>query len=246
LAEPIPKIREKAFVAGATGYTGREAVRVLAEKGVPTVGHVRPDSPRIHDWRRRFAQMGASVDETAWELKAMTETFSRLRPAYIFSLLGTTRSRIQQVAAAGKDPKSQDYEAVDYGLAAMMIAAAQAAGIQPVFVYLSAAGVTPKAASPYYRARFKLEQELISSGLPYIIARPSFIIGPDRDEKRLGEIYGARLLDLLLSLAGLLGLKKLNARYRSTGNTVLAAALARLALDPDSAGKIFESENLRK
>ena len=35
---------EIAFVAGATGYTGREVVRLLAERGVRTLAHVRPDS----------------------------------------------------------------------------------------------------------------------------------------------------------------------------------------------------------
>ena len=38
--------KELFFVVGATGYTGREVVRLLREKRIPTVAHVRPDSPR--------------------------------------------------------------------------------------------------------------------------------------------------------------------------------------------------------
>ena len=245
MTEALERISDQALVAGATGFTGREVVRVLVEKGVPTIAHLRPDSTRLKEWTERFQKMGAEVDNTAWELTAMTGTFARLRPAYIFSLLGTTRARVKQVARSGKDPKTQDYGAVDYGLAALLINAAKAAGIKPVFVYLSAAGTNAKSGSPYYQARWKLEQELIKSGLFYVIARPSFIIGPDRDEKRAGEIYGARTLDLLLALAGIFGLKKMNGRYRSTSNTILAQALVRLALDPNCANKIFESEELR-
>ena len=50
-----------AFVAGATGYTGREVVRVLLERGVRTVAHVRPDSPHVDEWRSRFEAQGAAV-----------------------------------------------------------------------------------------------------------------------------------------------------------------------------------------
>src|SRR5215208_1501420 len=60
-----------AFVAGATGYTGREVVRQLVERGVRAVAHVRPDSPRLAEWRERFAELGAEVDATPWEEPAM-------------------------------------------------------------------------------------------------------------------------------------------------------------------------------
>ena len=56
-----------AFVAGATGYTGREVVRLLSGRGVRTVAHVRPDSPRVEEWRRRFETEGAAVDVTPWD-----------------------------------------------------------------------------------------------------------------------------------------------------------------------------------
>ena len=50
--------------------------------------------------------------------------------------------------------------------------------------------------------------------------------------------------DGLLSLAGLLGAKKLKARYGSTTNARLANALVRLALDPNAEDGVFESEEL--
>ena len=83
----------RVFVAGATGYTGREVVRRCAELGAETVAHVRPDSARIHEWERRFGALGARVDATPWELQAMCATLVRLRPTHVFALLGTTRAR---------------------------------------------------------------------------------------------------------------------------------------------------------
>jgi len=236
---------EKAFIAGATGYTGQNVVRVLAERKIAAVAHVRPDSASLDQWRKKFQSPGAEVDTTPWEESALTETFARLKAAIIFALLGTTRERMKAVAAHGQDPKSADYEAVDYGLTAMLIRAATAANISPRFVYLSAIGVKPGAASPYYQARYKAETELRDSGLPYTIARPSFISGPDR-EGRPTERLASSALDGVLSFAGALGAKKLRDRYLSLTGRELAGILVRLALDPDAENQVFETDGLRQ
>lgn len=235
---------EAAFVAGATGFTGREVVRLLVERGVPTVAHVRPDSPRLEEWKGRFSGVGAEVDATAWDKAAMMETMLRIRPAYVFALLGTTRARMHAVARSGEDPATQSYEEVDYGLTALLIEAVKQTGLSPRVVYLSAAGVKETSRSAYYRARVKAEALLRSSGLPYTIARPSIITGPGRDDNRPLETVGAAVGDRLLSVAGLLGARRLKARYASTTNLRLAGALVRLALDPKAENRIFESEEL--
>ena len=79
-----------AFVAGATGYTGREVVRLLVEKGVPAIAHIRPDSNRMEEWKERFGALGAEFDVTPWEEAAMTQTMARVKPSFVFALLGTT------------------------------------------------------------------------------------------------------------------------------------------------------------
>ncbi len=234
-----------AFVAGATGYTGQAVVRSLVEWGIPTVAHVRPDSPRLGEWQKKFIEMGAQTDCTRWDLKAMTETMQQLQPAYVFSLLGTTRKRIKQASRTGQDPRANNYEAVDYLLTAQLIQAAVKSGAGPRLIYLSASGVKPNSASAYYRARVKAEMEVRVSGLPYIIARPSIISGSGREESRPLERVSAVMLDGFLAVLGLLGAKKLKARYSSNTSTVLGQALVRLARDPDGANKVFESEDLR-
>lgn len=233
-----------AFVAGATGFTGREVVKSLRSKGVKTVAHVRPDSARLQEWRVRFEEQGAAVDATAWSVDALGETFRKLRPTVIFALLGTTRNRMGQAAKEGKGRESADYEAVDYGMTKMLMDAAVAAGIRPRFVYLSASGSGPRAAGAYMKARWKTESALRSSGLPFTIARPAFIAGDGRDDSRPFEKVGAAFFDTALNIAGAVGAKKLSERYRSISNVTLAGALVRLALDPVAENQVVERESL--
>ena len=141
-----------AFVAGATGFTGREVVRVLRARGVRTLAHVRPDSPQLGGWRERFAALGAETDTTPWEAAAMSARLRDLAPTLVFALLGTTRSR-------GRVDGST-YESVDYGLTVLLLEAAASAAARtgaetaaPRFVYLSSAGVAPGAKSAYFAAR---------------------------------------------------------------------------------------------
>jgi uncharacterized protein YbjT (DUF2867 family) len=232
-----------AFVAGATGYTGREVVRVLRAQGIATVAHVRPDSSRLAGWRTRLAALGATVDATPWEPAALAATLAALKPGIVFALLGTTRERARR--AMKERGRDEGYEAVDYGLSVMLLQAAVGCGSTPRFVYLSAAGARDGAASAYLAVRGRVEREVAASGLPYVIARPSFITGPDRDEFRLGERIGANLTDAALALAGLAGASGLRARYRSTTNVALAEALVRLGRATRAPNRVFESEELR-
>lgn len=229
-----------AFVAGATGYTGREVVRALREREVRTVAHVRPDSSRLEEWRARFEELGAEVDTTPWDAEAMAACLKELAPGQVFSLLGTTRKRARASGAA-----DESYETVDYGLTALLIDAAAAAGSQPRFVYLSSAGVKPGSRNRYLAARARAESRLRESGLPFTIARPSFITGPGRDDSRPGERAAATVADGLLAGVALFGGRKLRRRWRSTTNTVLADGLVRLAFDDGAANAVVESEGLR-
>ena len=219
-------------------------VRELAGRGGRTVAHVRPDSPRVAEWRQRFAGIGAETDTTPWSAEAMAGTLARLAPTHVFALLGTTRARMRQAAAhAGA---AESYETVDYGLTSLLLRAAVTAGTTPRFIYLSSAGVHGATRNAYLAVRWRAEQELQASGLPYVIARPNFITGPDRDERRPLERAGAAVVDVALDVAGMLGARRARDRYRSTTAPVLARALVRLGLDPTAANRVVESEGLRE
>jgi uncharacterized protein YbjT (DUF2867 family) len=240
MSAPTPAV---AWVAGATGYTGREVVARACALGRRVHAHVRPDSPRLEAHRERFESLGAIVEATPWERGALATRLAEVQPTEIYALLGTTQARARAAAKSGAPPA--DYAAVDVGLTLMLYRACEDAGIRPRFVYLSALGAGPKASTAYMRARWEVEAALRAGGLPYTIVRPSFISGPDREERRLGERVGATVGDALLGVVGALGGAKIRDRFRSIDAAGLARALVDLAVDPATAGAIIEADGLR-
>ena len=232
-----------AFIAGATGYTGRHVTDRLAREGVRAVAHVRPDSAALGAWTARFTAAGASVDATPWT-DEMARTMARLRPDFVFALLGTTRARAARDERA--TGKAAGYEAVDYGLTALLLHAVRAAAIRPRFVYLSSIGAREQSANPYLAVRGRFERELQESGLPYLIVQPSFISGSDRDERRVVERMGSIALDALLGVAALTGARALHDRWATLTGDALAAGMVRLALDAPDGCAIVDAADVRR
>jgi uncharacterized protein YbjT (DUF2867 family) len=233
----------RAFVAGATGYTGREVVHELARRGVSVVAHVRPDSPRLEYWQHRFGNERVTVDTSPWLLTALEAAFALHNPTHIFALLGTTRARAK---AAAKEGREESYQSVDYGLSATLINAARTCAPAAHFIYLSSIGVSNTAQTAYLQVRSRLETELKDSGLHFIIARPAFITGTDREEFRLGERVGARVFDFALKTAAAIGLRSVRERFATMSGKQLARALVNAALDPACVDLTLEVARLRQ
>jgi uncharacterized protein YbjT (DUF2867 family) len=232
----------RAFVAGATGYVGNAVVRLLRKQGIETIAHIRPDSSRLQSHRAAFEEIGATVDTTAWDLSAMQKTMGDLKPDLVFCCIGTTRKRKQ----VSDTPELETYDAVDYGLTALLVRACVDAEISPRFVYISSVGTQEGSPSSYIQARWKAEQEIIDSGLPYTIARPSFIAGPNRPERRVAELASSVVSDLLLAGVGLLGFTGLRDKFKSMTDVELASALIALALDDDYAYETVDGRVLHE
>jgi uncharacterized protein YbjT (DUF2867 family) len=232
-----------AFIAGATGYTGQQLTRQLAARKVRTVAHVRPDSSALSRLRSEFTAYGAQVDTTPWNEDALVKTLLALAPTHIFYVIGTTRKRGKE--AAKNRGAVENYETVDYGLAAMLMRALARTTLKPRFIYLSSVGVSKNAKGGYLRARYKAEQELQASGLEWIIARPAFITGEEREEWRPAERIGGKLFDAVLSAVSALGAKDLANRYASLNSEQLARALIYFGIDAAGANVIVDAANLR-
>ncbi len=234
----------RAFVFGATGYSGQAVVERLLELGVETIAHVRHDSPKLDAWKDYFKSKGAIVDATPWQIESMSETLGSFAPKAMFCLIGTTSARRRQLKRLGKDPRSASYEAVDFGLTDLLVKAAVASQVEPRFVYLSAVGTGPKALTAYMKARYKAEMAIINSGLPYTIIRPSFIAGKDREGRR-SEYLFAQAVDKMLIIPARLGASNLVAKYASVDGKTLAKALVKAAFSPEYVDKILQGTELR-
>lgn len=216
---------QTAFVVGATGYVGRQVVRMLCEQGVRTIAHIRPTSSQLGEWQQRFVEHGAEIEIAPWNEDAIRAALARHAPTLVFALLGTTRTQARAEGLQGNI-----YEAVDYRLSKMLLDASVLLPSKPRFIYLSAIGASEEARSAYMRVRGRIERELGASGLSYLSAQPALIVGHDRDQDRRMERWGAAIGDGALSLAARLGGRRLQERYQSTSATQLAEALVRLSL----------------
>lgn len=227
------------FVAGATGYTGRAVVATLRAHGVPVLAHVRPDSASAAEWRARFEALGAEVDETPWDATALEARLAFRQPGAVFALLGTTRTRAKREGIADA------YETIDYGLTAMLLRAASAAGNAPRFIYLSALGAREDTRNAYLAARGKLERELRASPLPYLIVRPAFITGSDREESRPMERIASPIIDAVLAVVGALGGGTMRDRYGSLSAAELAQGMVTLGLHERDGRREVDAADIR-
>ena len=227
-----------AFVLGATGFVGREVVRQLCVRATPTVAHVRPDSSKLSDWRKRFAKQGATIDTSPWHADALAQGLDRANASELYILIGTTRGR-----AKAENLDGDIYEQIDYGLTKLAVEAARMSNAKPRLVYLSGMGADAKARGAYMRARGRAEDVVRGSGLAWMIARPAIITG-NREDSRAGERTAAVVGDGLLAVARVFGAKQLAARYKSTTPDVLASALIRIGEEPEH-DRVFDGADLR-
>ena len=216
------------LVFGATGYTGRHVVQDALSRGIPVVAHLRPGSPRSATVGEKLANAGAELAEVPWSEPEVRALVERVQPTHVFALLGITKAGARREAArTGQLPS---YAQVDTGYTKWVVDACAAQASAPRLVYLSSLGADSPRGNAYLKARHAVEQHLHSTRLPYLVARPSFISGTDRDESRPGERFGSVVADAGLGLLGLLGARSLRDRYVTVSGTDLGRMLVTAAL----------------
>lgn len=235
----------RAFIAGATGYTGQQVVKQWAAQGHEAYAHVRASSSSASASGDELKALGAKVLVTLWELEAICAALEQAQPHVVFFLIGTTKARMSALKAQGKPPEEASYEAIDYGLAALLLKACRQSAPTARFVYLSAMGVSAYAPGEYMKVRWRFEQELIASGQPFVIARPGLITGPDREDDRPMERVSGAISGALVSGLARLGASKLARQYRPTDAAELARALVKAGLEPEAQGLTLEAADLK-
>jgi hypothetical protein len=220
-----------AFVAGATGITGREVVAALAKRGVETIAHIREDSPYVNEWIEYFRQVGSGVDTTAWDQEEISRRLADVRPSLVFCLLGSSERRMQGGENFKPNFFVDSYQAVDLGLTSMLIRACVSSGEENLrFILVSVIGADENASSPFLQMKAKAEDFLIQSGLNYTIIRVGAIAESDRGGR---EQPPSR---------GLFGVKRRVPVFTAVQARPLAETLVDVALTPDCTNRIFETD----
>ncbi|MEG0386216.1 MAG: NAD(P)H-binding protein [Solibacillus sp.] len=210
-----------ALVVGATGVVGSALVKLLCDSGKYVAVNVISrrklnfTHPKLNVKIREFDQIADQDMEFAHE---------------IFCCLGTT------IKKAGSQ---SEFEKVDFEYPLSIAALAKNHGVAH-FIVISAMGANDEAMAHYSRVKGKLENELIAMNFPQLsIVRPSLIIG-DRDEFRLGESIGAKVMKVMNPL--LVGSM---AKYRSISAKQIALAMLNIALNGEKQSvAIYTSEQL--
>lgn len=178
------------LVAGASGRAGIYVVRRLKEQGVPFRAMTRSRA----DAEKRLGADYAGVDWVECDVRD---------PAQVAATMRGVR-RVISVIGANQVGGDNSAEFVDYGGVKNLVDAAMAEKVDR-FVLLTAIGVTDPA-HPFNKVtrgaltwRFKGEQYLRQSGIPYTIVRPGGLVNEPAGQKGLRLAQGDNWRPLLRS-----------------------------------------------
>ncbi len=148
------------LVAGATGAVGSVLVPRLRSQGFDVIPHVRPKTAERHPLGKDAQALVVELSDTQRLDAAMA------RVDAVVCLVGTMRRRF----ASG-----DTYESSDYRPVVQLAASAKRAPSTQLryFVLLSALGAMP--GRGYVGWKFKAEEAVRASGLPFTVLRPSFL-----------------------------------------------------------------------
>ena len=221
----------RVVVAGATGLVGRELIRQLEERKdvdftalVRKAGRLRSISGRVNDVVFDF-------DDPAAYQRLGTE----IPCDVLLCALGTT------LQAAGSP---EAFRKVDLDYPKAFIERLASLDSKPLFGVVSSVGAD-KPKGLYLSTKAEMELALVGSGLPYVIVRPSLLLG-SRREFRLGEKAAQLLSKPFLFFAKLLAPRSnLLWKYLPIEASAVAHALLLTCLDEPGNGSARIIEGLR-
>ena len=165
----------RVFLTGATGFVGSHLLARLL-----TDGHIV-----------RALVRGRGLLRTA---EAPTGRLEEVQDDINSANLGKRLSRCEAVinlAGIIYERGGDTFERVHHQGTRNLVAAARQNGVKR-FVQMSALGARPVNASAYHTTKFAGEEEVRKSGIPYVVLRPSLIVGPGSAfVKQMSEVMRA-------------------------------------------------------
>ncbi len=148
------------LVTGATGFVGPRIMHALRARELPVRALVRD--------RGKGAQL------EAWGCDLVQGDMTR--PDSLRAAVDGCDTVVHLVSVRTGRPS--DFESIMAQGTRDLVEAARGAGVGR-FVHMSASGVgeATKELTPYYRAKWEMEQTVQGSGIPYVIFQPTFVFG---------------------------------------------------------------------
>jgi nucleoside-diphosphate-sugar epimerase len=201
-------------VTGPTGFVGIEVVRRLRRDRIAVRAIVRPGT-------------GKTAALEAMEALGCEIAYADVRDRRELTAAMSGSTAVVHLVAIIRERGSATFEGVNQQGTANVVRVARAAGARRL-VHVSALGAGP-GGTRYLRSKWAGEEEVRRGNMPFVILRPSFIIGPGggaarqiADAVRFGPWYPYRLLGVseewLRRLAWALPFVPIlgTGRYRST------------------------------
>lgn len=161
-------------VAGGSGFLGRHIVRALSHRGA-SVRIISREPSRAPDFGQKESLPGDVRDPASLEAAVMgceAVVMAAQFPGH----------------PVEKPRRGRSYDLVDRAGTENLIAAARRAGVKR-FVYVSGAGVGKGRPEPWFTAKDRAEELVRSSGMSWMILRPSWSYGDgDRALNRIASI----------------------------------------------------------
>ena len=150
------------LVTGGTGFVGGHIVHELRGRDLPVRCLVRDPrkATKLTGWGCELAEGDVTDEQSLRRAVAGVDTI-----VHLVAIRQGPREQFQRIMVDG----TRD-----------LLSAAGDAGVGR-FVHMSALGTSEETRElvPYYWAKWEDEQQVRSSGIPFVIFRPSFVFGPD-------------------------------------------------------------------
>jgi uncharacterized protein YbjT (DUF2867 family) len=190
------------IMAGASGLVGGHLARLVPSASLTLIG------------RREVAGLDRSVEQCVAPAESWADLIRARKPDVAISALGTTLRQAGSKAA---------FRAVDFDLIVTVAKAARTAGVRQ-FLMVSSVGADATSSSFYLKTKGEAEDAVRGLGFARVdIFRPGLLRGERGGPTRFGE----RIAMAVSPLTDRLTPGRFD-KYRSTGATDVAAAMARL------------------